>query len=235
MTAVSVTFVVPAFNEERALAQTLGVIRSAAERLRLDYEALIVDDASTDRTAQISRQLERADSRVRGIRHARNLGLGAAYKTGIAAARKDFVILVPGDDAWPEQALVRILARAGEADIVIPYIEAAGDKTAFRRLLSRTYTAGINFLFGLNVPYYNGIVLHRSELVRSVQIRANDFSYQSEVLVKLLRRGHSFVGVAADTNARPGGKSKAFGARNVVRVVTSVMRLFWQVHLSRKF
>ena len=118
--------------------------------------------------------------------------------------------------------------------MIIPFIQVAGDKTAFRRLLSRTYTAGINFLFRLDVPYFNGIVVHRTELIRSIEIQANDFSYQTEALVKLLRRGHGYVTVAASTNARPGGQSKAFGLRNVRRVITSVLRLFVHVYFSRR-
>lgn len=230
----SITVVIPAFNEERSLAQTVGVVRAAAKRAGMEYEVVIVDDCSTDRTPEIVRKLEQEQPGVRSVRHSVNLGLGAAYKTGVAAAGKAYVILVPGDDAWPEDALVRILEKVGQADIVIPYIEVAGDKTAFRRALSRTYTAGINFLFRLHVPYYNGIVVHRTDLVRSIEIRADDFSYQTEALVKLLRRGHSFVGVAANTNARPGGQSKALGMRNVIRVVSSVLRLFFSVHFSKR-
>jgi glycosyltransferase involved in cell wall biosynthesis len=202
-------------------------------RAGFDHEIVIIDDCSTDRTSEVAQKLELEQPGVRSLRHPVNRGLGAAYKTGISAAKKGYVMMVPGDDAWPEDALVRVLEKVGEADIVIPYIEVAGDKTAFRRALSRIYTEGINLLFQLHVPYYNGIVVHRTELVRQIEIRADDFSYQTEALVKLLRRGHSFAGVPANTNARPAGRSKALEMRNVVRVASSVVRLFFSVHFSR--
>jgi len=229
----SITFVVPALNEERALADTVAVIRSAATRVSLDHEIIVVDDGSTDGTFAVANRLAQEQTSLSVIRHKTNLGLGAAYKTGVKASRKHYLILVPADDVWPEEALVQILGRLGEADIIIPYIELAGDKSALRRLLSRIYTAGINFLFRLSVPYYNGIVVHRTDLIRSVTIRADDFSYQTEALVKLLRHGHDFVSVPTRTRARPSGRSKAFGVRNVTRVLKSIFVLFVETHFFK--
>lgn len=228
----SLTFVLPALNEERLLPITVDVARSAAEELNLPFEIIIVDDGSTDDTYQIALSLANSDERIRVIQHQNNLGLGAAYKTGIQNSSMESLMLLPADDAWPKNAVIEILSRINQVDIVIPFIKVAGDKSAFRKLLSHSYTSLINFLFNLNVPYYNGVCLHKVALLRSIPINANDFSYQTEVLVKLLFRGASFLSVQANTNVRTEGISKALKLENITSVIVSVLKLYYFLKIS---
>jgi len=74
-------------------------------------------------------------------------------------------------------------------------------------------------------------VLHKTRFVRSVPINTDHFSYQTEALVRLIRRGHDFVPVATDTLPRRGGKSKAARLKNVAQVLWSLMRLLKDVYL----
>lgn len=207
------------------------MVMEVAHRLGFIYEAIVVNDGSSDNTANIADQLAREYPCVNVVHHERNKGLGAAYKTGLTNAKFEYVMLVPGDNAWPAEALEVILKKIGEADIVIPYIKNAGDKTAFRKFLSSGYTRLVNLLFGLDVPYYNGIVLHRTRLARSVPIDTDHFSYQTEALVRLIRRGHDFVAVEADTLPRRGGESKAARLKNLAQVLWSLARLLRDVYL----
>ena len=227
----SITFVLPALNEEKLLPATVNVALLAAEYLKLPFEIIIIDDGSQDKTYEVGQSLAREDSRIKVIKHLKNQGLGAAYKTGIDSAKMEYLMLLPADDAWPTSSVIDILNQISNSDIVIPFIKMAGDKSAMRKVLSHSYTNLINLLFNLNIPYYNGVCLHKVTLLKSIQINANDFSYQTEVLVKLLLKGASFVTVQANTNVRKEGVSKALKLKNIIKVITSVLKLYYQLRI----
>jgi glycosyltransferase involved in cell wall biosynthesis len=100
--AVTATILLPAYNEEDALPSVLADLAAVAQD---DWEILVVDDGSTDRTAEIA---SRHPCRL--LRHATNLGKGAAMQTGFAYARGDRVVVMDADATYPASALPRILA-----------------------------------------------------------------------------------------------------------------------------
>ncbi len=78
--------------------------------------------------------------------------------------------------------LRNILRHVGPKDIVIPFLETQRNRPLFRRLTSRTFVLLVNLLFGLRIRYYNGAVVHKTRIIRSVDIGTNSFAYQAEAL-----------------------------------------------------
>ena len=134
--------------------------------------------------------------------------------------------MVPGDSNHPADGITPILDRIGEADIIVPYLSNPEIRGRKRKLISDAYTKLLNMLFRLNLPYYNGLVLHRSALLRTISIETNGYAYQSEALVKLLRRGASAVTVAVPLGHRD-HRTRAFKVKNIVRVGSTIWRLIW--------
>jgi hypothetical protein len=93
----------------------------------------------------------------------------------------------------------------------------------------------VNLLFGLKVNYYNGTVIHRTELIRTVDIKTNSFAYQAEALVKLLRRGHSYIEVPYASATYDGIFSHAMRPRNLIAVFKALAILFVDIHLAKKY
>ncbi|CAK0776023.1 Glycosyltransferase family 2 protein [Gammaproteobacteria bacterium] len=221
----AVTFIVPALNEGARVGATVREIEQAAAGLE-GFEILLVDDGSDDDTPSLMEALAHDTEHIRVLRHPVNRGLGAAYKSGLAMARLPYVMLVPGDNCFPATSIAPILARVGEADMVIPYhLNAATARPLKRRLLSDVYTGVANRLSGFSVPYYNGIVIHRTDLVRAADIRTDGFAYQLEGLIKLLRRGHSFITVGIELVERQAGRSTALRWRNLLQIGEVFARL----------
>jgi len=220
----AVSFVVPALNEEVNISDTAAEIRRAASNLD-DYEIIIVNDGSTDRTGEIADGLAAVDPRITVIHHAKNKGFGGAYKTGAAAARLPYVLMIPGDNNHPADGITPILNRLGEADIVIPYVGNPAVRGLKRRAISSAYTLLLNLIFRLNVPYYNGLVLHRTDLLHTITIETDGYAYQSEALIKLLRRGASSVAVSVPLAAHGDKRTRAFKPKNVLRVGETIWRL----------
>ena len=138
-TAIDLTFIVPAFNEEAAVAGSVSEIRNSVKGMGITYEILIVDDGSVDKTWDVVLDLSR-DGNIRGVRHTKNLGLGAAYKSGVENAQGRRVMMVPGDNAHPADGLRPIIEQFGTADVIIPYPTNPEARSKSRQLVSNAFS-----------------------------------------------------------------------------------------------
>jgi glycosyltransferase involved in cell wall biosynthesis len=228
-----ICFVVPCFNEQDNVAPTVQSLRAAMGPEK-PYEIVLVDDCSTDATLERMQALARADARIRVVHNEVNLNLGGAYKKGIEAAGSEYVMMVPGDDGFPAESVAEIIRHAGEADIVIPVVTNPGARTAFRAAASKGFTTLLNWLFWLRVGYYNGAVLHRTALLRTIEIRTNSFAYQAEALVKLIARGATYVHCHVPIREREAGRSSALKLANQMAILRTIAHLLATVGLFRK-
>jgi dolichol-phosphate mannosyltransferase len=227
---VTLSFIVPALNEEDVVEWAVNGIIECLEIRQEDYELILIDDGSIDRTAEILDSLAQRNDRVRTLHNAKNLGLGLSYQRGIEAATKDYVMLLCGDGGLPASSLPLILDQVGKADIVIPYMENLKTiKTPFRFILSRTYSTLLNLLFGLKLHYYNGLPVHRLDLLRKLDITSTGFGFQGEILIKLLKNGHSFVEVGVK-GAEENQRSSALRLKNIISVARTLASLVWEIH-----
>ena len=229
-----ISFVVPCFNEEGNVAPTVESIRQVMSK-HGDHEIILVDDCSRDRTLERMHALAEADSRIHVVHNPVNLGLGGSYKRGVAAAQGTHVIMVPGDDGFPADSIDEILRHACQADIVIPVVTNPGARTWFRAFASRCFTTLLNGVFWLDVGYYNGAVLHRTDLLRGIEIRTDGFAYQAEALMKLIARGATYTQCAVQIQDRAAGRSSALSLKNQITVWKTIAHLLAEVGVFRKF
>jgi glycosyltransferase involved in cell wall biosynthesis len=116
MTLVSV--IIPAYNRQRTLENS---VKSVLTQTFSDLEVIIVDDASTDRTAEIAQQLCQFDERVRYLRHSSNLRAQAARNTGIKAAHGEWIAFLDSDDEWLPESLSTRWQLAQDQQVQIVY------------------------------------------------------------------------------------------------------------------
>lgn len=230
--AVALTVILPALNEEDHLEPSATEAIRACEDAGLSFEMIIIDDGSTDATASIADRLAATDSRISVIHHPGNLGLGMAYRNGLAIARGTYITWVPGDLSHPAEGLEPVYRLIGTADIILPVPSNPKARNLGRRLVSRTYTMLLDLLFGLRVPYFNGLSVHRTDLLRGIAIRTSSFAFQAEIIIKLLKQGHSFHACPVLIAERTHGPSKAFRIKNVLAVFAAVGNLVREIHFK---
>ena len=230
----SISIVVPALNEEKNLEAAVAEIHPEISKHFDDYEILVVDDGSTDRTGEIADRLARENPKVKAVHNRKNMGLGYSYFRGVDAATQQYVMMVPGDGENSLQGMEGMWPLLGTVDIIAPYTSNPEVRPLSRRLFSRFGTFTMNLLFGLKLKYYNGTVVHRLERLRTIKVENHGFLYQAESLVRLIRNGASYVEVGIAIRSRPSGKSKVTKPKNLVSVAKTLLKLTWQVRVLGK-
>lgn len=222
--------VMPAFNEERTLEDIIRKVLGRPETGQL----IVVDDASHDDTPRILGNLSKTDPRLVFLRHEKNLGKGAALRTGIAAATQPFVIIQDADleydpDEYP--AMLRPLAE-DKADVVYGSRFLGGQP---HRVLYFWHSVGNAFLTLLSNMFTNlnltdmetGFKAFRRKVIHSIQIRENRFGFEPEITAKLARLGARFYEVGVSYRGRTYAEGKKINWKDGVSAIRCIFKYAW--------
>lgn len=232
----SVTAVITAFNEEATVASAIAATDAALARFTDDYEILVVNDGSRDRTGAIADECARADARVRVLHNPENRNLGYNLRRAVAEARKEYTFAFVSADNYPSpEHFHNLLSAIGRRDIVIGYLIGYGNRTWFRRLLSIVFTAIMNLLFGNRIRYYNGPLIVRTAVWRTVPMTVGGFAYMAEVTATLLKRGVSYTEVPFTLTPERKGANFRMLRRNTGSVLLAIVSMFWRLNIKKQY
>jgi glycosyltransferase involved in cell wall biosynthesis len=233
----SVSLVIPMFNEEENIEHAIDYAVDALERHAGDYEILVVDDASEDRSPEIVERLAAANPRIRMLRHAVNRKLGASLKTGFAAARKDLVLYMDADLPFDPD----IVGRAIQALLVTRADLIAGyrlDRTTegFRRTVySYLYNSLIGLLFGWPHRDINfSFKLMRREVLEAVELRSEGSLIDAELIVKAKNLGFVIQQLGLDYFPRTRGHSTLSSPAVILKIFRELATLYPEMRHPRR-
>ena len=208
--------VIPAFNEEDGIADVVTRVAAAAAW----SEVLVIDDGSTDRTAERA-----AAAGARVVRHPYNKGNGAAVKTGIREARADVVLLMDGDGQHDPADAPRVAAAVGVHDMAIG-ARSASDQTLVRAAGNAAFTSLASWLTGRPIPdLTSGFRAARRELLLDViHLLPNSFSYPTTSCLAFLKAGRNVTFVPVTARPRV-GTSKIRVVRDGVRFLLIILKI----------
>ena len=231
----TITIVVPAYNEEENLEKALDSLMNVVKNRFRNYEILIFNDNSTDKTSEIANRLALENNRIKVIHNKKNMGLGYNYMAGAQLASMEYYALFPGDNENSADSFYDVLKEIPKSEIIIPYPTNSEVRSAFRRIVSGAYTFVLNNLFDLKLNYYNGTVVYKTNLLKSLTDITYSFAYSSEILIKLLKKGNKYIEVGIKLNPIEGlKKTSAFKMKNIKMVVETVLRLFYEVNIKNR-
>lgn len=229
----SVSFIVFALNEETRIEGTVRTLRDAVANAPIaDYQIVLVNDGSTDQTGPIMDRLAAEDEKIIAVHNETNLGPGGAFKRGAGAAECEYLMAIAGDNAAPAESIRKTIARLGEADVIISYPANPEIRTFRRRLGASAYKGLVNLLFGYSLPYYNGPVPRR-RLFNEISIKSNGYAFFTEVVVKLLKRGSSYVTIGVLHSSDANASSSALKPSNLTKVLKDLFALVRDVRAGR--
>jgi glycosyltransferase involved in cell wall biosynthesis len=214
----SVSVIVPAHNETAALEELLPRIR---ERMS-DAEILVVDDGSDDPPAELCRRHD-----IRLIRHPRNLGNGAAVKTGARRANGDILVFLDGDGQHNPDDIPRLLAMLDEGyDMVIGARRRGSQANAGRGFANRIYNKLASLIVGHRIPdLTSGFRVARARLFKDfIYLLPNGFSYPTTSTMAFFRSGYP-VGYLPITTGKRDGKSHIRPLRDGARFLLIIFKV----------
>ncbi len=220
----SISAVLPAFNEEAVIAETVRRTADAFTRLGItDFEVLVVDDGSVDDTAARAASAAGPGRRVRVVSHPHNRGYGAALRTGFDAATCDAVFHMDSDGQFDPSEISRLLALYGPDRVISGYRIRRSD-TFLRRLYHRAFFGLVRLVFGPTVRDVNcAFKLFPRKVGQG--LHADGALVCTEMLVRARRSGYRLMDVGVHHYPRTTGR--ATGAD--VRVVARAFRELWRL------
>jgi len=199
----------------------------------LSGEIIVVNDGSTDESLVVAEKVALSDPRVRVLHKKKNEGIGKAFGDGVTMAVNPFVMMIPGDNENNLSDMLNFYHLTNDVDVIIPFICNNEVRKFNRRLISTVYRSIVNVTFGTTLNYTNGTVIYNKNALESVVLNSSGFFYQTELLVKLLRKGFLYAEVPQFLNVRTGGKSSATTLRSMCNLGRSFIRLVFDVYIRR--
>ena len=207
------SIIIPAYNEEAAVAPVIQALR----QLSLDAEIIVVDDGSTDRTAEVA---EHQGARV--VRHAMNMGYGASLKDGIRIAASDIIVITDADGTYPADAIPSLFATFRRGfDMVVGARQGAAYRGALLKMPARVvFTWIVEFVTGRTIPDINsGLrIFRKGDVLPYLNDLCNGFSFTTTITLVYQLTGKMVTYVPISYHTRI-GQSKVRMVRDTLRTL----------------
>ena len=218
--------VVPCYNEEGGIRDTVGKLETVTGPA--GAEIIIVNDGSSDETRSVLDGLVGEDPRreLRVVHNERNLGYGAAIKTGVRRARSDLIVIIDADGTYPCDRIPDLVEEANRADMVVGARPGGGDPRAFlRRIAKSVLRAHCSWLVGQRIPDMNsGLrVFRKSAFKQFFKILPDGFSLTTTLTVAMMRNRYS-VAFEPISYAERVGRSKIRPVRDTLGFIQLILR-----------
>jgi glycosyltransferase involved in cell wall biosynthesis len=232
MHSISVFF--PAYNDAGTIASMVVLADRTLRKVTDDYEIIVVNDGSTDHTAQVLSELEGHYPRLRVVNHPTNLGYGSALRTGFASATKDLIFYTDGDAQYDVREMERLVpVMTDDVDIVNGYKISRSDPK-HRILIGLIYCWIVKLAFGIRIK---DVDCDFRLVRRSCYNRVRLFSTSGTICVEMIKSfqdaGLRFAEAPVHHYHRAYGKSQFFNFRRLFKTFVDLSRLWWRLVIQR--
>jgi dolichol-phosphate mannosyltransferase len=236
---VNLSVVIPAHNEAEVVEPTLRALIEHLEPQGIDYEIVVVDDASTDGTGDVMRAVAETEPRVRVVRNEGPNGFGFAVRMGLESFRGDAVVIVMADGSDDPRDVVlyyRVLEAGYDCAFGSRFMPGAEvrDYPRLKLLMNRIVNLGIRALFrhGYN-DTTNAFKAYRRDVIENLHpLLSHHFNMTVELPLKAITRGFSYAIVPTSWTNRAAGTSKLQLNEMGSRYLFIVLYVFLEDHLS---
>ncbi len=231
MNTQSLSVFFPCINEEGNIEKTVAGAEAVLKKLKVNYEIIIIDDGSSDKTGQIAENLSRKNSKIRVIHHVKNLGYGEALKSGFYNARYDTIVYTDGDGQFDFTEVTRFLEKIKDHDLVIGYRIKRQDPF-FRILFKEGWRMSLLAFFGLTLKDVDcGFKMVRKEVLEKIPHleSTRGAMISAELAIKAKRKGFQIAEVGVNHYPRLSGKPTGANLKVIIKSYTDLLKLWWKL------
>jgi len=227
--SIELSIVIPAYDEEANIARSVGDAVRVADRLCDRFEVVVVDDGSSDRTAEIVRSMGEQDPRIRLISHETNQGYGTALRSGFGASKLAHVFFTDADNQFVLDELELFIPWIHHVDVVAGFRPNRQDPLT-RRLNAKAWNALVRVLFYVPVRDIDcAFKLFRREVLEEVDLQAMGAMVNTELMVSLARSGKSVVEIGVTHLPRTAGQARGANLRVILTAFRELRRMYWRL------
>jgi glycosyltransferase involved in cell wall biosynthesis len=225
----SVSLFFPVYKDERTVRTVTQKARLLLASLGCAYEIVIVNDGSPDGSGAIADELAREHPEVRVVHHPKNLGYGAAVRSGIEASRYEIVCMTDGDDEYEVEDFRKLLKLRQHYDLIITF-RYRKIYSSSRIFVSWFYNIVLRFLF--RTPFRDvstGLRLVRRAVLQDVELESTSPFIGAELAIKTMLKGYRVGEVGIQTFPRSFGRGSSTSMPNILATIADMWRIYRRV------
>jgi glycosyltransferase involved in cell wall biosynthesis len=220
---ISLSVFFPAYYDEKNIGKVVeGAIKVLNELKLKDYEIIIIEDGSPDKTAEVADELAAKYEKVRVIHHKVNLGYGATLKDGFTNAKLDYVFYTDGDNQFDLEELKKFVALLPYTDIVVGYRKHK-QYSLYRKFTSLCYNYLLRLLF--DIHYWDidcAFKIFPTKLFKEIDIESVDAFIDAEIMLKAKMKGYDTTEIGVQHLPRVDGISTGARPSVILRTIREV-------------
>jgi len=225
--SISVFF--PAYNEEENIEKVVQQAQKVLKSLFFDFEIIVIDDGSRDRTGKIIDRLAKLDPKFKAIHHLKNRGYGAALTTGFQNAKKDLVFFTDSDLQFDFSEIKKFLKYLPAYDMVIGY--RLRRESITRTLNAFCWRQILRNLFGLRVRDPNcAFKLFKRKTIENLKFTSEGAMVSAEFLIKILHQGYKIKQLPVRHFPRKAGKSSGASLKVILKALRELLIFLTKTH-----
>jgi len=231
----SISIVVPAYNEEEYLRPTVEELEPILSEIAKDWEIIIVDDASTDNTPVIARELAKEYEQVRIITNEKNLKLGGTLKKGYYAARYDLICYIDADLPFDFFELKRAIRYMKRCDMLCAYRLDRTAEGLKRVIYSYVYNFLISLLFHTSIRDINfSFKMFHRRILDEIELESEGSFIDAELIIKAERLGYTIYQIGVDFFPRHEGKSTLASLPVILKIIKEMVSGWFKLVVLKK-
>ena len=222
----------PLYKDRRTVKKMINKSLRVLKKTKKKFEIIIVDDGCPENSGLYAKKISKNNSKIKVIFHKRNLGYGAALKTGMRNCKYNWIFQIDGDDEYDVYDLPRLIEAANNYDLVITYRFKKKYNT-MRIIISWVYNMLLRFLFNTNFKDVStGSRLIKKSILRKIKLKTNSPFVGAELAIKSKKNGYEVNEIGIHTYPRTFGAGSSVSLKNIILTIKDMLILFFKINLK---
>jgi len=228
----SVSVVTPIYNEEEIVVQAIQQNLDALNQLQCNYEIIVVNDGSTDKSRGLLEKHFAHFEKIKIIHHSKNEGFGRAVMSGIEHASKEYVLCIPSDNPLNTSILDKFSSVSKEADVVVGYRDGRKGYTLMMHLNALVFHSLVSTLFRIHLRDFNWIHMYSRKIFaeRKVKVQSTGIFMLAEILIRAKKEGCTFHEIFIEQSVRVTGVASASKLSTMVKTLKELLFFYFGVY-----
>ena len=219
----------PLYKDKNTVELMIKKSSRILKKLKRKHEIIIVDDGCPQNSGKIAAQFAKKTSNIKIFFHKKNLGYGAALKTGLKKCKSDWIFMIDGDAEYDVNDLHRLLKASSSYDLVITYRYKKKYNT-YRIIISWVYNAILRLIFNIKFrDISTGSRLVSKKLIRKINLESNSPFVGAELAIKTGLAGYKVGEIGIHTYPRTFGSGSSVSFKNILLTLRDMFLLFIKI------